>query len=380
MRTILQNIRHFVQTNTAFFLLFHICVFVSSVLIFFAFGAYQNFHVMQQGVEERQRECFVYFYSNNSDGKPQSFHANHQQLAECVRLFSDEICSNIALLAVQYDLTAEDGHTEVYSRFRYRNKMYYPYTESLESLINNNAVISGFEGISVEEYNSGARIAQTPGKLVREDNQIYLNGQLYEAKILTKVGSVNIPFPSMPDDTELKMLYIQYYRPPTEQDFQQMKQSFQNVFGPQMVFQDPEPYSAGDYSYYTTIIMISVLIAIAAAANIALLYQYILEKRKRTLAILMLCGCTRKKAFRLFMTEITLMTVITFLLSALCWHILIMPNLLGLFPYIDTMNMRYMYLRAFIAMIVSCLAVTSVMCARIVFSSSIVRIQKEGLL
>ncbi|MBR3044671.1 MAG: hypothetical protein IKG82_13845 [Oscillospiraceae bacterium] len=380
MRNILQNIRHFAHNHTGFFILFLICVFSSSILIFFSFGAYQNFRVMQQGVEDRQKECTVYFYGEDANGQETSFHAVKKQLDECIHSLPDEVSSNVTLFAMEYDLIANDNYTSIWSRFRYRNGTFFPYTESLESLIANNAVLSGFEGISVDAYNAGSEIMTAPFHILDDNNQIELNGRVYEAKVITKVGSIDIPFPSVSDEVELRELYVQFLFPPSEHELVQMKQCFQDAFGSQMIFEEPEPYRTDDYSYYTTIVVISILIAIAASANIALLYQYILEKRKRSLAILMLCGCTRYKAFRLFMTEILLLTIITFFFSVLCYHYFIMPHLFSLFPYIDTMNMSDMYCRAFLALLGSCIVTTAIMCAKIVFSSSIVKIQKEGLI
>lgn len=380
LKTIINNIRSFAQNHTAFFLLFHICVFVSSVLIFFAFGAYQNFHVMQQGVELSQKELSVFFYSEEADGSEQSYYVTKKQVEDCVVSFPDDLFGNINLFWVQYDLNTKDNYTWVVSRFRYRNGVYYPYTETLKSMLESNEVFRGAEGITVEEYNSGVPFTMAPLRLLDENDQIVLNGITYTAKTVTGIGSVTLPFPSVPDETEVKELLLRFDLPPSEHAYQQMLQCFQAAFGQQMRIQPPEPHIPGDYSYYTTIVAISVLIAVAAAANIALLYQYILEKRKRSLAILMLCGCTRQRAFCLFMAEITLLTVITFAVSVLCYQYLIMPRLFSLFPYMDTLNMADMYRRAFLVMIGSCFLITAIMCAKIVFSSSIVKIQKEGLI
>jgi len=391
MNTILKNIRTFAFTHTAFFLLFQICVFVSSILIFFAFGAYQNFHVMQQGVTERQTECFAYFYSKDQDGTKISFHATQKQMNECIRSFPDKICQKTRLMVVGYDWLAEDQYTEIYSRFQYRNGIFYPNTEGFENNLKDSVIQYGFEGISVDEYNSGENIVQAPASLVAtyypnrvinlaQTPYIYLDGISYEVKIISKVGTIDIPFPVVPDDKELSFFYMKFLDPPTPQELRQIKTAFQKHFGPQAVFEDPEPFNANDYSYFVTITVVSVLIAVAAAANIALLYQYILEKRRRTLAVFMICGCTRHKAFRIFMIEILLLTVFTFSLSALCYHFLIMPRLAELFPYIDTVHEISMYCRAFATLIGSCAVIVGIMCVRIVISGSIVKIQKEGLI
>lgn len=378
MNQIFQNIRCFAVSYKAFFVLFHVCVFISSCLLFFSFGAYQNFFALKQGVENKQRECTVFFYDSDEQGNTNVYHATKKQMSNCIASFSDDLCKNIALFSIQFNWYANDGHTDVWSRFRFYDNLFYPYDESLKNLIDAGTVISGFEGISIEMYNSGKNIVETPMSLVDENNQVWLGNTAYEARIITMGGTIDMPFPTIPEETELLMLYIKFISPPSTFEYYRMKQVLEGCFGTGIRIVDPEPYHLEDVSYYSSIVMVSILIAFAASANIALLYHYIFEKRKRTLAIWLMCGCTKMKAFFLFMKEIFLLTAVTFVLSVLCYQTTILHSLQKLFPYIDTVDSVSMYCRSFIIFIGTCMVLIGIVCARSIFSCSIVSNQKEG--
>lgn len=130
MRLIRTNILHFIKSQPILFILFQICVIASSLLFFFAFGAYQNYRVLQQGVEESQLECTVYFYDTDADGMKQYFQAAQAQLYDCICALPDAICDNLNLAAVLYHYQFPDQYSELYSRFSYRDSVFTPMTRA----------------------------------------------------------------------------------------------------------------------------------------------------------------------------------------------------------------------------------------------------------
>ena len=68
----------------------------------------------------------------------------------------------------------------------------------------------------------------------------------------------------------------------------------------------------------------------------AVFLYYILLKRRKTLAVCMLCGCTRGKAVLMYLGESLLLTLPLFALAVLLYDRLLLPALTRFFPFIQT--------------------------------------------
>ena len=107
--------------------------------------------------------------------------------------------------------------------------------------------------------------------------------------------------------------------------------------------------------------MISILIAVLASINFAVLYQYILSKRRKTLGIFRLCGCTKFKVLIIFLSECMFITMPTFALTSLCYDKLVIPVLAKHFEYIESAYSFKMYLIIFLIYVFCSLAVLTLM-------------------
>ena len=80
---------------------------------------------------------------------------------------------------------------------------------------------------------------------------------------------------------------------------------------------------------------ISIAIAIISVLNFTVPYKYLLSQRSRNLAILRMNGCTVIRAIMLFLTENLVTAVPVFVLSIVCYHLLMKNVLTKIFPYIE---------------------------------------------
>lgn len=100
-----------------------------------------------------------------------------------------------------------------------------------------------------------------------------------------------------------------------------------------LVYLQPIEFTAAtEIYYYKTIILISVIIAVLAAINMAILYRYILKIRLSQLAMLRICCCSKGRAIVSYLHECLIINAPLFALTHLVYHKLIMPRLSGLFP------------------------------------------------
>ena len=119
-----------------------------------------------------------------------------------------------------------------------------------------------------------------------------------------------------------------------------------------------------NYYLYNTIIIISILIAILAAVNFAVLYRYILSRRTKTLAVFRMCGCTKFTALRMFLSECMFITVPLFALTTIIYDKFMLPKLGQHFEYIESAYSFKLYLLIFGIYIAATFVVLTVMISR----------------
>ncbi len=89
------------------------------------------------------------------------------------------------------------------------------------------------------------------------------------------------------------------------------------------------------YYLYNNIMLISVLLAMLSALNFAMLYQYILQKRNKELAVFRLCGCTRAKATGIYLSECLWLSIPTYILGNILFDVLLKNVLIPFFPNME---------------------------------------------
>ena len=88
------------------------------------------------------------------------------------------------------------------------------------------------------------------------------------------------------------------------------------------------------FSLYRNIILISVMVAIVSVMNFAMLYLFVIRKRRNALAVMRLCGARKMQVARLYLSECIVITVPMFVLGTLTFHILLNIVFDKIFPYI----------------------------------------------
>ena len=69
-------------------------------------------------------------------------------------------------------------------------------------------------------------------------------------------------------------------------------------------------------SVYNNMIWIALLISLLSVTNFAMLYRFILLKRQRSLAIMRICGCSRKGAIAMYLAECVVITLPAYAVGA----------------------------------------------------------------
>lgn len=154
-----------------------------------------------------------------------------------------------------------------------------------------------------------------------------LFGENYHIVGVTDGTDIDIPFNSLNDNVPIctfwsNCMTFLYDLPVTNQQEEHLRQYLdKNYSGYLRVKELKHTYI--NASYYSMLIAVQVLIILVTVTNIAIIFRYILMKRKRQIAIFKLCGC--RSCTAMFMAEGIVLTVPVFLIGSLVYLLLLRP-------------------------------------------------------
>lgn len=367
MKYVLKNIKNFIKTERMIFLLALICIIASSFIINFSYGLYQNYNVIK---EEEESELYEFEISFNNDFN--GTYATKEMIENTVLSFSSSLDQAIDMFLIipQCDEIDSDVYGNMLIRFCVDNGKITPCTLFKNNMQSFGTLVSG-SYFSDEQEANGENVAlvfddigysgSLTEQLMISDDTISFQGKEYKIIGTQRMHPLIVPFKSLNDDTPIYTILFHFVKPITRSQYNEIKSVVYENFGDLASIPDLEIPESENYYLYNTIILISILIAILAAINFAVLYKYILSKRTKTLAVFRICGCTKAKTLRIFLSECMLITIPVFALTSLVYDRLILPILANHFEYIKSAYSPLLYLIIFGIYVVSSLIVLGIM-------------------
>ena len=381
MRYLFKNLKSFIQTEKTIFFLVLLCVVTSSFIINFSYGLYQNYNVVKK--EETSELTEMVITINNSDN------VTKQKLKNCIFSISDSTNNAMKMYvaspviepfysrqtdpnqpwnAIMMYFVAENGKIKHSARFE-------------ENLINNGNLISGEYFTDAQEAN-GDKVAivriiedeqndlgctkEITTRVDGEKRWIQIQNKEYEVIGYHKqLATPFFPFESLDEETTFQnWIGIVFKDSMTISQYNDIKENFESVFGNSISVPELDIPESENYYLYNTITAISILIALLAAINFAVLYKYILSKRTKALAVFQICGCTRGKILLMFISECMIIAIPLFGLTTFFYAKIVLPYLSRYFEYIEGAYSLKMYLLIFAIYIISTLIVLLIMILR----------------
>ena len=375
IRYVFKNLKNQFTKQRLLSLLVVLNIIVSGLVICFSYGLYQNYNVIVNEGENKEYKEFPIKFDEEYAGPFEDYDTyrdvtdiSPSMLVEMMRNLSDETKSNLkdvcCYVYVETQLTFQGNVIgEIYTDDvePYYADMFFTADAEGDTIrstrqnfftneqINNGEKVVAIRDIIIEGNRGGFGGGDYTYKLVPQDaDHVIIGGESY--KIVNTVpdwqtqeaGSIApfyIPPASYPESARIQSnqgscIYLFFNKPITYAQYEDINN---NLFylGEHAYLPELKLTEATEIYFYKTIMLISVVIAILAAINMAILYRYILEKRTSELAILRLCGCTKGKAAAAYLLECLVINVPLFALTQLAYHKLIMPRLKGLFPNME---------------------------------------------
>lgn len=362
MKYIKKNLIIFIKNEKMIFFLMLLCIFTSSFIIDFSYGLYQNFHVIK-AEEESELYEFEIPFNNDLNGN----YAAKEAVKSTLLTFSEKLNDSIDMYLVlpHLDEIPAEEYGNTFIRFTIKNSAIAPCKIFKNNLKKYGAFIEGEYFSDAQEANGDNVVLIFNGdisnKLMVKDDKISFQGKLYDVIGIQKMHPIIVPFNSLNEDTPINTILFHFKKPVTRSQYNEIKEIFSNNFGEIASIPDLDIPESENYYLYNTIILISVMIAVLAAVNFAVLYKYILSKRTKTLSIFRICGYTKRKALTLFLSECMFISVPVFVLTTLIYHKAVLPVLAKRFEYIESAYSLKLYLTIFAIYLLSSLTVTGIM-------------------
>ena len=387
-------------------------VVVSCLVICFSYGLYQNYNaIIDTGAQPRCMHLEIKaasgttHYSEEYSSEYIEVTLSEITVGETVDMLSslsDDTGDNIELINLYHgfynDIYCLDNHGEIISDTGI-------YENFFHIAVRDHALVcAGIDSgcISDEDYASGKKVVavgyelfdplkgfsinQARAKILTDEKYVMIEGEQFELQRINGdlFGRMIVPLTALDRDAELwvqpsnVLLEIKFEKPLTMSQYNELSEAVNKYFGDRAELPKLNFKGAEELYYYRTVLLISVVIAILAAINMAVLYRYILEKRSRELAIFRICGCTGRRAVMMYLAECLAVSLPLFALSELLWHLLLMPRLAGLFEHFENAYSFKLYAAIFGIYAVSVTVVMYIMIRATVKKHSLAELKTEA--
>jgi len=383
MKYVLKNLKQFVTKNRLVFVLFIFCQIVSILILLLSYGVYMNY---KESYDQEFLSTKGLYYEGYDSGKEKG-----EKLAE-----NDfEYMLYVVELTNYYNpLThadVEPFYTELtdyfdkkidYMLFQFFTKPmnmedYVKYSNEYKSVpvstvlfvakhdgeytfektsriedesaagtlvsgrwFTDNELQSG-EAVCIADLDSIKNDILEPATIREENGETYITLCGIEYKVIGKMARgawIIIPFTSAPKDMYLwDNFCVKFTEPLTVEEYNKYISLVKKYFG-DMVDDDTLEVATVNIDkqyFYNTNIWLSVIIALAAAVNLAVLYRYVLMTRRKTLAIFRLVGAKKNKIRRIYIAETLGISVVVFALCAVLFNYAVLPWLIKYYPYCE---------------------------------------------
>ena len=366
MRYIFRNILHSLRQNTLISLLYLLCTAAAVFAVLFSHGVYQNYSTDTyiSEISADQEQAFYSFGEKleriENEGAV-SYRGGGRgtvgEFRQMLEMLDDDVKESFTGFWVRIDLKGYGMAERMDGRLEYhadagRYGLYKDY-------IDNTHVTYGRNLTEEEEY-MGSRvcvlhsypIGESPAPSAFVGDKITLFGTEYEVIGMwseADAGSddLSVPFASLPDDVPISSVLFLEGKVITTKAFNAVNDAMKQVFGDSVNIPEMETADVTEVKFYTSIVIISVVLSAIAAVTLMILFRYIIFTRRKMISILRLAGCTRGRAAVMFISEAVGVSVLIFGLCAAAYHKLILPRLTFFFPKITEVYTLQAYLYIF---------------------------------
>ncbi|MBR1382205.1 MAG: ABC transporter permease [Ruminococcus sp.] len=355
LRYIFKNIRSSIRTAPVMSLLYVICTAAASLAVLFSHGVYQNYNTdkMMDDIAIDQTQAVYTFGDYSETAEYDNGVVNYLtnggrstagEFKQVIEMLSDDVKASFVGFSVHFDLRSYGTQDHMLARLEYHEEAH---KYGLYDAYLANQKTSYGRYITPDEEYSGAKVVVIRDYTINDDpppdcqlgDTITLFGEEYE--VIGKVNqadsgfsSIDMPFLAVPDEMPVSSIGFLEGKVITTQAFKAVNDAMRRVYGDSVNIPIMPTVDVKETKFYTSIVIISVVLSAIAAITLAILFSYIVYTRRRTVSVLRLAGCTRGAAARMYITEAVGVSAVIFAVCAAVYHRLLLPRLTYFFPKI----------------------------------------------
>ncbi len=431
MKHLQKNIKNFFKNEKGMLCLIALCAFSAALVVYFAIGLVHHFAELKRAGESEAYELTIVYKelerAKNEQNPNYIEIVNNIDFLNCGELrkiladMDDYVYSESSSLHTSTVYNKEyvsveflDGGMAIHNLYLIDFRFCYdPATEIISMTENQgrkynqyslaNVMIDG-NGLTEADFVYGNKVAVVQAGIFndlyieeRQINDGWINNEYNDEfcqieNPVIRVGNdtfnivgivdsgIEMPFSALSDETELQTFYvlltITYDVPITHEQYTRAKNYIDENYGDRLCVKEIE-FLQKNSEYYNLIILVVALIVVIAAINIAVIYRYVLMKRKKQIAVFKLCGCTNDSLCLSFIAEALLLTLPVFLAGTAVYFGVLKKYFADIFIYLDeayTANTVLLSFGLFVIISITVLIIS----VRKVVKSTPVSVWKEG--
>lgn len=415
MKYLIKNLKHFFRDDKAMAFLCIFCSFLTAVVIFFSVGLIQHFQKQREYGDSDSYDMTIAYTSlrnlmqtQNADYKETALSYKHYltvgELKALLREVDPSVLNNCSIINISamYSTNTDSIHCEYLDGggLSINNidlaNLYFCYDKQADMFtatvsdqknamklsaaqpllfgkrLTNEDYIDGRKnivmGIGVfndlfvsdrkkAEYGYNTEISNTFDYALPKSFTAF--GEDYQIIGITqRADELTLPISSLPDTMILKsigpyLLSLHYDVPITHLQYTYLNAMLEDRFDGELSVREIDFHHR--YAVFYSMMLSAVcMIAIIAAINIALMFRYVILKRKRQIAVFKLCGCSGFKMILIFFGEVMVLIVPSFLIGMFVYFSAVSRKMQEIFIY-----MRDVYTNK--VCIVSCLIAIAIL-------------------
>ncbi|WP_106764004.1 FtsX-like permease family protein [Pseudoruminococcus massiliensis] len=215
------------------------------------------------------------------------------------------------------------------------------------------------------------------GKKPVVGDKVNLGGQEYTISIIDEdIAGIDIPYNSIPDNFLINTIAVYTVEPCTPKESSEISEKIKELFQTEN-FDTPEPRVLDEVQNIQLAYGITAAVIIMIILNISRVYSYVLTYRKKSFAIMNICGASKRKIFLIYLVELMLTLIVTFGIALLIFHMLILQPIAVSYPnFLISMTLQT-YLIIFGIYFVVAVLIMSLTISRFI-SKSAVEMERSG--
>lgn len=357
---VIKNLRSLIKNNRLIFILLMVCVIVSTLVIQFSYGIYQNYYVSIQKQDKTNTEIAIEV--NNSDDD----YLRLSQLVDCVRTFSPNLYNGIRELLVGHNEVYEGSsdnapnYLDTYICFDENGEFIAPvFTDEAENVVEGrvftNVEWKNGDKVCIIGFGSGIQRVTPysdengPVFNIKHDGIVETNqftdpsGDVYKVIGVIEMGQSIFPINAMNPDNRVDILAMFFKESLTKVQYIEIRDKLESQLGKYIDFPELDIEEPEQLYLYRTIIVICILVSVAAGINFIILFHFIMLKRRKKFGVFRLCGCSSFKCILMCLGECLTLSVPLYIISTAFYHQLIIPVFSDLYPHMESASSLKVY-------------------------------------